>query len=229
MPVFNVKLSQEDKAAGMKPEDPFNEQYKKCIQAARFRVKWKDIFNVKAFYKAIHEWTKEYDWFDMEDKSDHYETLYFEKIGLFNEKELWLRWRLQKIPPPGNSKYYKYHMDLDWHFLYLVPTEVVHEGKKFKKDVYKGEVEVWITALIEVDYENRWKKSPLAKYFQTLVKERIFHHDMMEEHRRELYREAYILQNYMKQWFKLRRFLTYEETEPFIPSEAYPTYTKTNE
>ena len=107
-----------------------NAAYKRCVQAARFRIKWKDIFNVKEFYKAIHEWLEENSWKDMEDGKDHYETLYFEKIGFFNDKELWIHWRPQKIPTA--TSFYRFHLDLDFHYLYLVPTEVIHEGKKFK-------------------------------------------------------------------------------------------------
>jgi hypothetical protein len=199
-----------------------NASYNRCVQAARFRVKWKDIFNVKEFYRAMHEWLYEYNWIDMEDKIDHYETLYFEKVGLFGDKELWCRWRPQKIPT--ENSYYKYHLDLDFHYLYLVPTEIVREGKKFKKDIYKGEVEVWITALIELDYNGEWSKHPVLRYFNKLFPNRIVYKDIYDEHRRELYREAYILQNFIKQWFKLKRYLPYEETELFFPSRAYPTY-----
>jgi hypothetical protein len=203
--------------------DP-GKQYKNCIETARFRVKWKDIFNVKEFYRGMHEWGHENDWHDMEDHLDHYETLYFEKVGLYGDKEIWLRWRWQK--QPNENSYYKYHMDLDFHFLYLVPTEVVREGKKFKKDVYKGEVEVWVTALIELDHEGKWSKHPFLRYFNKVLPERIMRKDLYEEHKRELYREAYLLQNFIKKWLKLKRFLPYEEAELFYPSQAYPTYTK---
>lgn len=211
--------------SGAKTAEEANQWHKHFIQAARFRVKWKDIFNVKEFYRAIHEWLLEYEWNDPEFNLDYYESLYFEKIGLFNDKELWVRWRPQRFPK-GKNSYYKYHLDFDFHYLYLVPTEVVRDGKKFKKDIYKGEVEVWITALIELDYNGQWSKHPFLRYFNKLMPERIWHKDLVEEHRRELYREAYILQNFIKQWFKLKRYLPYEEVELFYPSEAYPTYTK---
>ena len=196
--------------------------YKRCVEAARFRIKWKDIFNVKEFYKAIHEWMLEYNWTDMEDGWDHYETLYFERMGVWNDKELWVRWRPQKTP--SSNSYYKYHLDLDFHYLYLRPAEVMHGGKKLKKDIYKGEVEVWITALIELDHQGQWSNHPFLRFFNKLFPERIFRSDIYDEHRRELYREAYILQNFIKHWFKLKRFLPYEEIEQFFPSEAYPTY-----
>jgi len=196
--------------------------YSKCIQAARFRVKWKDIFNVKELYRAMHEWFLEYGWSDMEDSTDHYETYYYERVGDFHDKEIWLRWRPQKIP--GNNNYFKFHIDLDFHFLYLLPTEVVRDGQKHKKDIFKGEVEVWITALLETDYKGEWENHKILKYFNKLFPERIFRKQIVDEHKRELYREVYILQNFIKQWFKLKRYLPYEETPLFHDSKAYPTH-----
>ena len=216
MPVFDLDTIENPTA-----------KYKDCIQAARFRIKWKDIFNVKMFYKAMHFWFEEYGYTDMvdmtvmEEKTDHYETQYFEKINVYGDKELWLRWRPQKVI----NNYFKYHIDLDYHFLYLVPTEVVRDGKKFKKDVYKGEVEVWVTALLELDWQNKWSKHWFLKRFHKLFQNRIFRTQIYDEHKRELYREAYVMQNFMKQWFKMKRYLPYEETELFnIPSHAFPTH-----
>lgn len=218
MPVFDVNVSGDED-----PAEKAQEIYKKyCVQACRFRVKWKDIFNVKEYYRAMHEWFLEHGWKDMEDEKDHYETLYFEKVGLNQDKELWNRWRVQKKP----DRWYTYHIDLDFHYLYLVPTEIVHEGKKLKKDIYKGEVEVWITALIELKWAEEFAKNKWLRRFTDIFKERLLHHDIIVERKRELYREAYILQNYIKQWFKLKRFLPYEEVEPFPPSGAFPTYTR---
>ena len=210
MPVFDLETVDNPTA-----------KYKECIQAARFRIKWKDIFNVKMFYRAMHFWFEEFHYTDMEEDSEHYETQYFEKINVYGDKELWLRWRPQKVI----NNYFKYHIDLYYHFLYLVPTEVVRDGKKFKKDVYKGEVEVWVTALLELDWQNKWEKHWFLKRFHKLFKNRIFRTQIYDEHKRELYREAYIMQNYMKQWFKMKRYLPYEETELFqIPSHAFPTH-----
>ena len=32
------------------------------VKAVKFRVKFKDIFNIKEFYRALHEWLIEYGW-----------------------------------------------------------------------------------------------------------------------------------------------------------------------
>ena len=47
------------------------------------RVKYKDIFDMKAFYEALHEWLQEYGWKDYEDQvgaGDHWESFYGERI-----------------------------------------------------------------------------------------------------------------------------------------------------
>jgi len=209
MPVFNVSNPAEA-----------TDLYTNCIQAARFRVKWKDIFNVKEMYRALHDWFTEYGWTDMEDGTDHYETYYYERIGDHHDKELWLRWRPQK----EINEYFKFHIDLDFHFLYLLPTEIVRDGQKLKKDLYKGEVEVWITAMLQKDPKSLWKNHRVLKYFNQLFAERIFRKNINDEHKRELYREAYILQNFIKQWFKLKRYMPYEETALFQDSKAYTTH-----
>ena len=46
-----------------------------AIQAAQFRIKFKDIFNLKEFYRAMHDWLAEYDWKSVD---------YNEKLELFH-------------------------------------------------------------------------------------------------------------------------------------------------
>ena len=197
------------------------------IQAAKWRVKYKDIFNLKEFYRALHEWFLEYEWSsvdtdgNIEDK-DHWETNYIERIEPDGSKEMYWWWRLQKLPV-ANS-YYKYHLDLDFHPLGVLPAEVMRDGKKFK--VNKGEVEVWVYAYIEFDYKGEWSKHPFLKFFNKIFPNRIFRQDLYEDHKLELYREAYTLQAYMKKWFKLKSFLPYEEITPYFPSRAYPKWKK---
>jgi hypothetical protein len=199
----------------------------RLIEAAKFRIKFKDIFNMRAFYIALHEWFLEYKWSSVdcdgkiEDK-DHYETLYLERVGGKGEKEMWWIWRLQKIP--SKNSYYKFHLDMDFHPLAILNTEVIREGKKFK--AVKGEVEVRLTAYVEFDYTGEWSNHPILKIFNTVFPKRIFRQELYEDHKRELYREVYILQDYMKRWFKLKSFLPYEEITPFYPSQAYPEWKK---
>jgi len=172
------------------------------------------------FYEDLHDWLKEHGWTDWEDKWDHYETFYLEKIDKGGFKEVWIKWRPHRIPE--KNSYYRYWLDLDFHCIALKDTEIVKEGKKLK--VQKGEVELFVTAIMELDYKGEWSNHPILKFFNKLFPERIFKKEIFGEHKRELYREAYELQNYIKQWFKMKRHLPYEETKSFAPSYAWPSH-----
>ena len=199
-----------------------------AVQATHFTIKFRDIFNLKEFYDALHEWFLEYEWGSVEsdgltfEERDWWETLYLEKEGAGGDKEMWWWWRLQKLPT--DNSYYKYHIDMDFHILYILPAEVVRDGKKLK--VNKGEVEIKLWAYLEFDYNGLWSKHPILKMFNKVFPKRIFKNEIYEMHKLELYREAYILENYIKKWFKLKTFLPYEEITPFHPPMTYPEWRK---
>jgi hypothetical protein len=198
-----------------------------AVQAAYFAVKFKDIFNLKEFYRAMHEWLLEYGWSSVDsagkiEEKDYWETLYLQRAGMEGDMEMWWWWRLQKFPTPNS--YYKFHLDIDSHPLYILDTEVVRNGKKFK--CHKGEVEVKVWAYLEFDYNGEWSRHPVLKFFNKVFPRRIFKREMYEDHKQELYREAYIFQDFIKRWFKIRRFLPFEEITPFHTPFTYPTWKK---
>jgi len=120
------------------PQEALSKYNDQCILVCKYRVKWKDIFDAKQFYTTMYEWLQEYGWESHEGcapNKEDFESLYFQKEGGTGDKELWIRWRPYKFP--HENSYYKFHLDLDYHYLYLLKTEVMHEGKKFKKNIYK--------------------------------------------------------------------------------------------
>ena len=196
--------------------------------AAKFRVKSKDIFNVKEFYSAIRQWFLEYDWSSVDSKGnlekgmDHWETHYWDRMLDNGSKEMWWIWRLQKIP--DDNSYFKYHLDIDMHPLGITQTEVMRDGKKMPAN--KGEVDMWVYAYLEFDYKQEWSKHWFLKYFHKIFPKRILRQDLYELHKLELYREAYTFQAYVKKWFKINSFLPYEEITPFYPERTYPKWKK---
>lgn len=194
----------------------------KRIQVARYRVKYKDVFDMTKFYKDLHEWLKEKGWADLEDKGDHYETMYMEKIDAGGGKEILIRWRPLKIPE--KNSYYRYWMDFDFHCIGLKGMEIVKEGKKLK--AHKGELELYVTAFMDLDYKGEWSSHPILKFFNKLFPERIFRKELFDVHKTELYREAYELQGFIKNWFKLKTFAPYGEQKSFFPSYAWPSHVK---
>lgn len=204
-------------------------QLKNAVQATFTRVKFKDVFNLKELYEALKDWLIEYGWGGVESDGkwegpadEHFEVLYLERIYPAGEKEHWWYWRLQKVPYPNS--YIKWHLDIDWHNVMIVPTEVMREGKKLK--AHKGEVEIKMWAYLEFDVGNKWSKHPILKLFNKVFPRRIFKKEIYDDHKIELYREVYTMQAYLKKWMKIKSYLPYEEITPFRPSWAFPEWKK---
>ena len=189
------------------------------------RIKYKDIFGMKPFYEALHEWLQEYGWKDAEEpvaSGDHWESFYGERIGQGGAREIWIQWRVQK-PAPGGAGRLRYYLDMDFHCLALVNTEVIVDGKKVKTN--KGEVELTMKAYIDEEYKKDFAKSPVLKSITNFFSKRIYH-EQLEMRKKELYQEIYILNNFIKQWFKLKRYLPYEEAKTFFITDSYPSHLK---
>jgi len=186
-----------------------------------YSVKFKDVFDFKEFYTALKEWMLEYGWGDVEEGKDHWETYYAERVSQDGSKEIWARWRLKRAPT--DAPFLMYYLDLDYHVLGLGPAEIVVEGRKVK--VNKGEVELGIKGFIDEKYKEEFDKSALLKEVKLLFAKRIYN-KVIEQRKKEFYHEAYELQNYIKQWFKLKRYLPYEENKSFFPSYSWPSHLK---
>lgn len=185
------------------------------------RVKYKDVFSIKAFYEALHEWLLEYEWKDLEEGSDKYERFYGERVRQDRSKEIWIRWRTCKKAP--DADYLTYYLDFDFHSPAIVTMEVIKEGKKLKTN--KGELELTLRAFIEENYKETMEGHPFLKHFKDLFAKRIYNKTIVER-KKELYREVYALQTFIKQWFKLKRYQPYEDTKTLFASEAYPSHLK---
>ena len=194
-----------------------------------FKVKYKDIFTMSEFYKALYEWMQEYGW-----KAPHYkyinekhaaqdiqylERYYYHKQDAGGMTEHYIFWRLEK--DPNNKSKVKWYMDINFHTLAMKPTEILRDNQKIKTD--KGEVEIEIQGYLERVYEKEMDQNSYLKLFKKLFTEQAYH-DQVEQSEKDLYHEMYLLQNFIKQWFKLKRYQPYEETKSFHPSHAYPSH-----
>ena len=189
---------------------------------APIRVKYKDIFDFNQFYKDFREYLIENDWGDKEEGGgDHWESYYYERIDKDGAKEYWFRWRVYK--KAAQAAYIGYYLDFDWHCIAIQPAEIIRDGKKLK--VNKGEIEIYIKAFLDEEYKADFNKNFILREVKKIFSKRLYHHTI-EDRKKELYQEAYALQNWMKQWFKLKRYLPYEESRTFFRSRAYPSHMK---
>ena len=194
----------------------------RLVQAIpKMAMKYKDIFDLSLFYEYLKEWFVDKGWSDEEDGKEHWETNYGERITAGGVKEIWFWWRLYKKAP--ESDYINYYIDIDFHVLGLSNTEIIKDGAKIKAN--KGEINIEIKAYVDKVYEESFEENFILKEIRNLFTRRIYRKNL-EQRKRELYQEVYQLNNFIKQWFKLRRYLPYEESKGFFPSFAWPSHVK---
>ncbi len=188
------------------------------------RVKYRDIFNLMEFYKALRYWFAEYGWQgeDMNGKpdKDYFETLYLEITKPDGGKEMRIEWRLSRQAPNSAGKI-KQYIDVNFQMFGISKTEVIRNGVKYRAN--KGEIEFKMNAFMEKTYEAAWKKHWLLKHVMTFFDKEVY--DWLEDEK-QLYQEVYVLQNFVKQWFKMKRYQPYEEAKPFHEGLAWPSHHK---
>ena len=184
------------------------------LLAAKFRVKYKGVFDIKGLYEYLHYWTIDEGWTSGIDPEFN-EVFHGQREFPDKVREIWIWWRLNKNP--NNNNYYRYELDVDWH---VVPpykkVEVVHKGRKLS--LILCDLEIQIHARLVSDCNDTWKKHWFLKHFNDFYWKVIMKSNF-EKHKLELYREAYRFQETIKEYWKLTRGLEEPEHEDeFWPS-----------
>ncbi|MCF7860650.1 hypothetical protein K9M79_00265 [Candidatus Woesearchaeota archaeon] len=177
--------------------------------AADYRVKHRDYFHMKKFYKACSEYFMENGWCGRS-HSDFPETKYLHRFLSNNTQELWIWWRFDKagdgVTGGSPSTYFRYFLDVNFHVLYLKQVDYLYRGKKFKANL--GEVEIKVVARLVTDYGDHWKNHWFLKHFEQVFEKRIIRGEL-QFHRVNLTKEAYKFQDWMK------RFFNYPTADPY--------------
>ena len=98
------------------------------------------------------------DWFS-DENYDLYELKYDERITA-KGKEIIIEWAAKKKV----SDYFRNVIEVRWHILNMIDTEIEKDGKKEK--VNKGEVKITFSADLVKDYENKWEDKPIWKFLR---------------------------------------------------------------
>lgn len=191
------------------------------MEAAAFKFKHKDYFNLKYLYNLMHEWFIEEGYAPAED-AKFPERFIMHRETQKGGDEIWVYWRMTK--QPVKTKFWRYDLDMDMHVVGLKDAELMHEGKKFKCNWGEPEVKIW--AKLVVDYENEWKKHPYLSHILKLFWKRTVK-ATMEAHKRELYRDAYRFQEAVKTYFKMGTYLPERELQAFYETKSPGEYAKT--
>ncbi|MBR9699660.1 hypothetical protein GOV09_04345, partial [Candidatus Woesearchaeota archaeon] len=190
-----------------------------------FKVKYNDVFHLKNLYVMMHEYLVDEGWYGDDGLGDSPSNTHRDIEKLYMERhhqksthkggmELWLWWRMKKHPFGGKVQgYYQYHLDIDFHGMYMQKIEIMHQGKKLNVD--KGELEIFFRPkLVRLPAGDKWADHWFMKHFQGIYEKRIMSTDF-DKLEKELWREAYRLQGTIKAYLNLRNFIPIPE--PFHP------------
>ena len=181
------------------------------------RVNYKDVFSLKGLYKVVRFWLCEEGYASLDDSDKWMEKLYVERIFAGGARQIWIWWRTHK---DIDSKF-RFIINVDYHLLGLVNTEIMYEGKKMKTN--QGEVDVEIYAFLQFDPKGEWDNHFILS--QPMVKKwwmNKAYKDQINKKAEMLYKEAYKLQSAIKQYLDLKAFLHEYRGEPFQPVK-FPT------
>lgn len=167
---------------------------------ASISVTYADPFNLKELYKHMFFWIEENGYLTGSIKEPDIETLYSEKDkgGI---KEYNMFWHCEKKP---DNPYFRYYLKIDWLGLGIGTKEIVKNDKKYKMQV--GEINIYIKAILKM--EQNKKKDPkgvIGKTIQEKFREH-WYKKVIKEHEKELYEDAYRLQQLVKEYLELYQY-----------------------
>jgi len=169
------------------------------ILATKFEIEHEDVFHLKNLYKLVHEWLVDEDFVSVDTGDDKIESLYLDRTKPVGDKEHHIWWRAIQVPRGNN--YYRYFLKIDWQTLYMKKIEIMHKGHKFSTN--KGDVILRIEAWLQLDYKDKWRKSPLLRIFDKWFRQR-FYLENIKKYRDDLYAAAFRLNQTIKQYLELK-------------------------
>ncbi len=170
---------------------------------------YRDVWVMQYLYRVCHYWLYENGWTDLAngDTHENMEILYLERRGTTfspQHRELRIWWRLRKQPVFLSSEYYDYRMDIDFNVVQITDVEIMKDDKKLKAQ--HGELRIMIKPYMILEKKGRWKDHIILKYVDDYFRARILKRTL-EDHQKELYREAYRFQGMIKKYLELKTFL----------------------
>ena len=118
-------------------------------------IKYKGIFNIKAFYKFLDKFFKDYGY----DKNEQVNEEKVHKTG----KDIFLKlepWRTV-------SDYAKIFMQVKVSMKNIKDVEIVKDDKKVKMN--DGTITIDISCYLKTDIEGRWEQKPIFVFLRTLI------------------------------------------------------------
>lgn len=184
------------------------------ILVAKFEIKSTDKIVINKVYIALHDYfyREEYS----EDRDAGFpETYMFETRTQKGGKEIWVWWRPSKAI--ASNQFVKRKFVFDIHGVGLTEVELIKQNFKFK--AVTGKVEFLVKAKLEVDVGGRFRNNPVLGPIFSVFWKRLYR-KQLEQHKLEMLKDAYKLQEFVKRQMELNTFVT--PIQPFAPALGFP-------
>jgi hypothetical protein len=181
------------------------------IDAYSFIIHNKQNFHLKNTYSYIHDWLMDEGFQGINidtNTGDCVEYYYQEGRPAPGKRELRAWWRMVMDTPEGESKFYRYRVNLDFFVFNITKTDIMFQGKKTKAD--NAEMIFTVKGILELDYNKRWRNHPILSKLYPFFSKRVFK-DIREGHEEELRRRMMRFQEEVKKILNLQQFDTYEK------------------
>jgi len=189
---------------------------KKFIKVTQLRVKNNDTFLLQGLYNTMHDWLGDSGW-QAESNTKIEETLFRKVEHASGAKDFRIQWRLKK----NINAYIRYLIDIDFNILRIQDVEVIHQGKKIKSN--KCDCDINMVIRMEYDYGGEWSKHWLLKHMATVFPKRIYWQEF-EQHRKNAYWESYKFMEIIKDFWKMKRWISEPEKGSFERPLGLPDY-----
>jgi len=126
---------------------------------ARIQQK-KAFFDLSEVYRFAYKWLK---W----RKYDITEKKYKEKHNP-NGKEMEIKWEAWK----EIDSYSAFQIDIRWELYGVTDAKVNKDGKEVKMQT--GEINVYVSAYLVLDYESKWEESPFLKFLRSFYEKYLY-------------------------------------------------------
>jgi hypothetical protein len=135
------------------------------------RIKWTGLFDWKDFYKFCYDWV-----IDEMELTVFNEDKYIEQVGADSKRKIEVGWTASR----KLTDYFKFEFKVKFVITQMTVVEVMQEGHKIKMN--QGAVEVSTKGFLIKDYQGKFDKDALRKFFRSIydryiISERI---DQME-------------------------------------------------
>lgn len=160
------------------------------FEEARIQLK-SAIFDIDELYKHAYNWLgwRKYDVIEKKYKEKHTP----------GGREIKIEW----VCTRDIDEYSQFRIEVKWMLLGVNDVKVEHAGKDVK--MQKGEINLFVSAYLVLDYEQKWETSPFTKFLQGFY-EKYLYVGAIERLKAEIWKEGWELYNELKAFLNLYQY-----------------------